>query len=600
MRSASAAIKYFEQTDLLASSPGEWLGKGAEMLGLDGSNNQDHFISLAHNLHPQTGQQLTTYTRDNRRVGVDMTFSAPKSISLARELAGPNNEGDPRIEEAHREAVKYAMSLIEKGMEARVRKGGAFSNRTTGNLVAYHVTHRDTRINADDGHPDPQLHEHVFVFNASFDLVENQWKAAEIAQIKKDAPYYEAIYHNRLASNVKDLGYGIERRGKSFEIAGISQELRDKFSRRKQYIDMVAKKLGITNPESRAKLGATTRLQKSKELADDLQPYYASRLTPQEKQQLASLEGKLSRATTTEAAVAFAIGHMFERQSVVNEKRLYETAIRHGIGWVTPEEVQQEAKRQGLLVRNGEATTKGVLAEESRVIAFARDGKGTCRPMGARPGSQVEAGAPLQLGRDERPLTSQSSATVPHRALGPGVTEQAATIPTLSQQKGHPDESKRPDDAGSRSPVIPPLGRLHATSQQDVSAVASSGVGVGPDASVSTRLGSPRETDTATLSTEQQTGFDKDIHVPSKLSPEQASIARHVWTSPDRVILIRGAAGTGKVTVHGALGRQAAGAGWGRISSLRFFEFDNREPEPLGRIDNSLVQIIEVKVVIAL
>ncbi|QEG30220.1 hypothetical protein GobsT_50230 [Gemmata obscuriglobus] len=40
MRSAAAAIKYFEQTDLLASSPGEWLGKGAEMLGLDGSKNR--------------------------------------------------------------------------------------------------------------------------------------------------------------------------------------------------------------------------------------------------------------------------------------------------------------------------------------------------------------------------------------------------------------------------------------------------------------------------------------------------------------------------------------------------------------------------------
>jgi ATP-dependent exoDNAse (exonuclease V) alpha subunit len=44
--------------------------------------------------------------------------------------------------------------------------------------------------------------------------------------------------------------------------------------------------------------------------------------------------------------------------------------------------------------------------------------------------------------------------------------------------------------------------------------------------------------DTATTSARAQPKSD--------LSPEQAAIARHVWDSPDRVILIRGAAGTGK------------------------------------------------------
>ena len=32
-------------------------------------------------------------------------------------------------------------------------------------------------------------------------------------------------------------------------------------------------------------------------------------------------------------------------------------------------------------MRDGQATTKEVLAEEGRVIAFARDGRGTCRPL---------------------------------------------------------------------------------------------------------------------------------------------------------------------------------------------------------------------------
>src|SRR5689334_18559450 len=124
-----------------------------------------------------------------------MTFNATKSVSVAREVAGPDNAGDPRIEEAHREAVAYAMGFVERDMQARVRTAGRNENRTTGNLVAYRVTHRDTRVNLDtqiprDHHhdvnlfsdeskpnaaakwagkpmPDPQLHDHCFIFNAT-------------------------------------------------------------------------------------------------------------------------------------------------------------------------------------------------------------------------------------------------------------------------------------------------------------------------------------------------------------------------------------------------------------------------------------------------
>jgi hypothetical protein len=77
----------------------------------------------------------------------------------------------------------------------------------------------------------------------------------------------------------------------------------------------------------------------------------------------------------------YAIAHMFERNSVVDERRLYEAAIRHGIGCVSSEGVRAEAVRQGVLTNGKEATTREVLAEERRIIAFARDGRGTCKPM---------------------------------------------------------------------------------------------------------------------------------------------------------------------------------------------------------------------------
>src|SRR3954453_17223467 len=107
MTSSASAKSYYRTADYYSSSPGEWLGKGAAMLGLTGTTSPEQFDSLADNLDPRTGSPLTTFTRDGRRVGLDMTFNATKSVSVAREIAGPENAGDPRIEEAHREAVAY-------------------------------------------------------------------------------------------------------------------------------------------------------------------------------------------------------------------------------------------------------------------------------------------------------------------------------------------------------------------------------------------------------------------------------------------------------------------------------------------------------------
>jgi len=379
--SSAAAKAYFKQTAYYASSQAEWLGKGAETLGLSGSARATDFDKLCDNLDPRTGELLRPLAHADGRVGMDLTFNSTKSVGIARELAGPNNAGDPRIEKAHREAVAYAMGILESDVRTRVRVGGKNEDRVTGNLVAYRVTHRDTRINIEDRKPDMELHDHVFVLNCTYDAVEGKWKAAQMGQVKHDAPYYEAIYHNRLASNLRDLGYGIRRKGKSFEISGIADASIKKFSRRRQYIKAVAEKLGITSAAGMDKLGATTRLGKAKESTEELRAYFAGRLTADERQALGTLIGRPSYESSERDAVRYAIGHHFERQSVVDERRLYESAIRYGIGSVTPESIQVEAKRQGLLVKGGEATTRDVLAEERRIIDFAREGRGRFGPL---------------------------------------------------------------------------------------------------------------------------------------------------------------------------------------------------------------------------
>jgi len=370
------AKAYYTTSDYFLDTPGEWIGMGAELLGLSGRCEQKHFDALCDNVNPTNGGPLTVLTREGRRTGWDFNFNATKTVSIARELTG-----DQRIEDAHRQAVKYAIGEIEKDMATRVRVGGQDDDRKTGNLVGMYVIHRTTRPNKDDHLPDMALHSHVVILNATWDSVENRWKAAQIGGIKHDAPYYEALYHNRLAANLKAIGYGIRRKDKAFELAGISDELIKRFSRRTATIEEMAAALGLRNPESKAKLGATTRLHKVELKEDDLTRYWQSRLSDKERAGIERLAGHKSYQSDERQATRYAIAHMFERDSVVDERRLYEAAIRHGIGCVSPEGVRAEAVRQGVLSNGKEATTRDLLAEERWIIAFARDGRGTCNPM---------------------------------------------------------------------------------------------------------------------------------------------------------------------------------------------------------------------------
>ena len=381
---AEGAKAYYRQSDYYLEVPGEWMGEGAARLGLEGIVKQADFEAVCDNINPQTGERLTVRTTDNRRIGWDFNYNASKGVGIAREIIGlyDPDEGQ-RIEDAHREAVAYVATMKEKDIACRVRVDGKREDRVTGNAVFMRVTHRTTRPNEDDLTPDMGMHDHLVLINATHDDVEGKIKAVELGKIKHDGSYYEAMYHNRLAANLKGLGYGVVRKGKGFELAGITQEMIDKFSRRSQTIDKVAKELGITGAEAKHKLAATTRLNKSEGIHHDLPRYWDAKLTDAERQQILNLKGQQSYEGDLEKSVAYAIAHEFTRKSVVDARRVYETAMRHGIGSVTPEDVEAEAKRQGLLVRDGLATTRAVLEQEAAIVAFGRAGRGCWQPMAA-------------------------------------------------------------------------------------------------------------------------------------------------------------------------------------------------------------------------
>jgi conjugative relaxase-like TrwC/TraI family protein len=387
----SGAKSYYSTSDYYSEGQeltGRWRGEAARRLGLQGDVKQAEWDALCDNINPQTGKQLTARLRADRTVGYDFNFHVPKSVSVLYAMTR-----DERILDAFRDAVDATMQDMEVEMAARVRKGGKDENRRTGNMVWGEFVHFTSR--PVDGVPDPHLHAHCFVFNVTHDDKEQAWKAGQFRELKRDAPYFEAVFHSRFAHRLVDLGLPIARTKKGWELAGVTKGLTGKFSRRTAQIEEMAREMGIDDPEEKAELGAKTRKHKRKNLTlPELQDEWRSRMSAPELDALAALQDKLGGdadprdGNASARAVQYAIGHVFERKSVVPERELLATALRHAVGQATVEQVCDQAGRSDLILgeRNSRrmATTHEVLNEERHVIDFARGGRGACQAIAKR------------------------------------------------------------------------------------------------------------------------------------------------------------------------------------------------------------------------
>ncbi|MEM7013911.1 MAG: MobF family relaxase, partial [Verrucomicrobiota bacterium] len=386
-KSGGGAKKYFR--DALAREDyyteghqiiGLWHGKASELLGVDGEIKKEEFERLCDNKHPTTGAQLTPRNDANRIVGFDFNLHAPKSLSLVQSITG-----DERLVEAFRRSVSETMAEMEKQTATRIRLNDANEDLRTGNLAWAEFVHFTAR--PVDGEPDPHLHVHAFVFNATFNSVEGRWKAAKIRDARRDIPMHQAAFHARLAKRVSDLGYAVKRTRSGWEIIGIERDTIEKFSRRTAVIEEAAKQRGITADIDKDGLGALTREGKRKgQSHDELRAIWDKRLTASEREEIHDLAySRIGKTITPREAVDHAIEKQFARDAVVRKTRVLAEGMRYGVGTVTPDQIRDELASRRLIEKeiDGQTliTTYDVLAEEVALVATVREGKGRYKAL---------------------------------------------------------------------------------------------------------------------------------------------------------------------------------------------------------------------------
>jgi len=392
---------YYDQGQRVA---GEWIGSGAERLNLSGKVRAEDFLRLCENQHPYTGEKLTpelktTRIQDgrivaDRRIFYDFTFSPPKSVSIASFLGD-----DKWVLEAHARAVREALKHFEAFAATRIRIGGARDQRVTGNFATALFTHDTSRA------LDPHLHTHCIVFNATFDSVENRWKALENYELLRARKFAENAYYHELARDLRAFGYRIRNRARGdFQVEGISQELCERFSKRRGQIDDALDKLLSDKPELnagniqelRARLAEGERSRKQKDLSqDELRRLWEAQLSKSEQSSLRRLSeqpeqsAKEENRTTVGEAVQWAEEHLFDRNSVVLECQIWQEALGRARGeGFSISELKEFTQQRGYIrdeARPGEVTLREVLLREWEIVQTAKEGVADCQPLVVNP-----------------------------------------------------------------------------------------------------------------------------------------------------------------------------------------------------------------------
>lgn len=346
--SPGTVAKYYASGDYYSkegNEPSEWSGEGAKRLGLEGAVSAKDLTKVLSGILPDG--QKTGWQKANvqHHPGWDLTFSAPKGISIQSIVAG-----DKRLIKAHEKAVGRALKFVESYAYVRVRGDDKkVRYRQTGNIVAAKFTEFLSRA------LDPHLHTHAPISNMTYDKERGAWYALDSAAFYAIKMAAGQVYRNELAAACLALGYEIFRNAETglFDIKGIPERLIEIYSsRRKQIIEHAAEK-GWKSAAAFAIATLLTRPDKAKtnhqKVLEDLKQRGA--------RYLGSLK-KLMRSTSdrpkptrdpraADRAANHGIAHLTATEAVVEHGHIIREALKSDIGNVTIDETEAALQRRG-------------------------------------------------------------------------------------------------------------------------------------------------------------------------------------------------------------------------------------------------------------
>lgn len=262
-------VKDYYQSD--NERPGVWVGSGAKKLGLSGEVDPEQMENLWQGYSPEGDKKLVQNAgAKNRRAAWDITFSAPKSVSVAWGVA--DEELKAKFEQAQQRAVLNAFQYLEDTAAYTRRGAGGKEAQEKVGLVAATFQHGTSR------EQEPQLHTHGLTLNIGTrkDGTTGAVESHHLYQAKMAAG---AVYRGRLSSESQQLGYklSITEHG-TFELTAVPKKARDEFSTRSAQIKEQLNEQGLTSsPQNKAKAAVESRKEKVHVDDDELRESWQER-----------------------------------------------------------------------------------------------------------------------------------------------------------------------------------------------------------------------------------------------------------------------------------------------------------------------------------
>lgn len=240
---------------------GRWTGSGAATLGLHGTVSSEQLQAMLAAQNPASGQPLQDREQTMNGPGFDLTFSAPKSVSLLWAF------GDDRVRSqvvaAHEAAVDQALGHLERHAILARRGAGGGTFLPAPNMIGAAYRHRTSRAG------DPQIHTHVLV-SKLVQATDGRWTCLHSPSLYANAKTAGFLYQAGLRDQLtRTLGirWGEVQRG-SASIEGIEEPAEAVFSRRRSEIEAAQADSGTGTRASWQSSALETRKAKD----TDLQP----------------------------------------------------------------------------------------------------------------------------------------------------------------------------------------------------------------------------------------------------------------------------------------------------------------------------------------